>query len=169
MLIPVIEQVLSMNYFICCLVLFIVLIPGCQPLGTDYTFRRDGEITSSFEESIILPGYNYFFYGPEAEPLAVLGVRKEINFMPGLWKKVELTEKKLTDWVEIIDNRHRGVYGVYHGSRIIDKNGKEIGVWYSLFDRTTVRTNPDGGSISIYTPDDSRINRLLPRRSGDIK
>jgi hypothetical protein len=139
----------------------ILLLTACLPLQADFVFRREGEITRAFESSQVLPGYRYFYSGPEAEPIAILGIRQDIEFAPGLWKEVDLSGERLRGWMERIDNAYRDVHSLYYGSTIIDRQGGVVGIWYAMADWTHV-TMGENGVLTVYTPRESISGKVRP-------
>lgn len=130
------------------------MVAACLPLQGRFVFRRDAEVTRFFESSQVLPGYRYFYSGPEAEPVAILGIDQNVPFFPGFWKEVNLSEERLQAWMERIDNRYRDVHSLYYGSTIRDRQGRILGVWYAIADRTHV-TMDEKGVLSVYTSENT--------------
>lgn len=121
------------------------------------TFQRDSRIHHTFESGTVLPGYDYYYSGPEAQPLAVLGIRRGLQFEPGLWKRVELTEKGLRDWLWVIRNETRPPRDRYYGAKILAPDGSEVGVWFSFLDWVVAEVTPQG-QVIVHTPDQSGAN-----------
>jgi len=125
-----------------------------------YMFHADMRINDALESYHPLPGYTYYYSGPEDFPLAILGIRPEYRLKKQFWIPVDLTEKKLQDWMELIDNPHRGMKSRYHGKVIRTSEGEEIGIWYSPQEWSTVRVGPDR-EVIIYTPPNTLYNRII--------
>ena len=117
-----------------------------------YVFHEDLRINAALESYHPLPGYTYYYSGPEDFPLAILGIRPEYHLKKEFWIPVELTEKKLRGWMEVIDNPHRNLQTRYHGKIIRTAEGEEIGIWYSPQDWSTVRLGADGECESYTQP-----------------
>lgn len=144
------------------LVLLALLLIAAACGRPAYFFRVDLNINAALESNHPLPGYTYYYSGPEDFPLAILGIRPEYRLKQEFWRPVELTEKKLQGWMEIIDNPHRSLKTRYHGKVIRTAEGEEIGIWYSPQEWSTVRMGTDG-EVAIDTPP----NTLYPKISGD--
>ena len=121
------------------------------------TFQRDAKVNAAFETAVVLPGYDYYYSGPEARPLAIVGIRRGLQFEPGFWKPIALTEKELHDWLWVIRNDTRPPRDRYHGARILAPDGREIGVWFSFLDWVVAEMAPDGRVI-LHTPDQGAPN-----------
>jgi hypothetical protein len=142
----------------------VFLITGCATKDFGKLVRND-EVKKTFESATVLPGHTYYFTGPEAKPDAIIALDNSFTLANkrNFWIKVDITETMLQSWNRVIDNILR-VKRPYYGSRIITPDGREAGVWYSMFDYTVVKT-PTPQEIIIYTPDapvksEIRLNRF---------
>jgi len=141
----------------------LLLVAACgQPA---YIFHEDFRINASLESYHPLPGYTYYYSGPGDFPLAILGIRPEYHLKKEFWIPVELTEKKLQGWMEVIDNPHRNLQTRYHGKVIRTAEGEEIGIWYSPQEWSTVRLGADR-EVSIYTPFNTLYDRAIGNAGG---
>ena len=124
-----------------------------------YIFHGDSRINDALESYQPLPGYTYYYSGPEDFPLAILGISPEYRLKKEFWIPVDLTEKKLQGWMEVIDNPHRNLQTRYHGKVIRTAEGEEIGIWYSPQEWSTVRLGADR-EVSIHTPFNTLYNKV---------
>jgi hypothetical protein len=141
----------------------ILVLSSCQSGKSGY-LQLNKDITASFEACTVLPDYNYYYSGPDAQPEAILAVKKSYTFEKGLWKAIALDKKQLCDWMYMIDPDYRNVRDEYDGYTILSAEGKNVGLWYSREDRTTIKE--DNGKLIIYTPVD-RQNSSNPFRKRD--
>ena len=130
-----------------------------------YMFHEDLRINQALESYHPLPGYTYYYSGPEDFPLAILGIRPEYHLKKDFWIPVDLTEKKLRDWMDVIDNPHRNLQTRYHGEIIRAADGEEIGIWYSPQEWSTVRMGKDR-EVTIYTPPNTLYEKINARKGG---
>lgn len=121
------------------------------------TFQRDAKVHAAFEAATVLPEYDYYYSGPEAQPLAIIGIRRDLRFAPGFWQPLALTEKELRDWLWVIRNDTRPPRDRYHGARILAPDGGEIGVWFSFLDWVVAEVAADG-QVLLHTPDQNALN-----------
>lgn len=114
-------------------------------------FEPNGELTDAFYNYEVLPEYNYYYTGPEASPIAILGVRKEYTLISELWQPFSPTHEQLGNIIARMNDYYDfpdfGPYGAY----IISPTGERVAIWYSRIDYTTVRI--EDHRIEIYTPD----------------
>lgn len=129
----------------------LLLLSSCQ-IGKTGSMRLDNDVTAKFEACTILPGYDFYYIGPDAQPDVILAVKKEYTFTKGLWKAIALDQKKLCDWMRVIDPDSRGGRSEYDGYVIFSATGKDVGLWYARnwADWTTIKE--DNGTLIIYTP-----------------
>lgn len=144
------------------LTLFSALSAGCALLAQpEVAFERDGNLTAMFEEARVPPGYTWYYFGPEAAPTAILGIKPQYEFNQGLWKKIDLTPEKLKQWTDYLDVEYRVGSYYYSAAHLTDRQGNRFGIWYSYHLWTTVKVAPDG-MVSVYTPVEMRFRRLHP-------
>jgi hypothetical protein len=130
-----------------------------------FIFREDMAINDALESYQPLPGYTYYYSGPEDFPLAILGIRPEYHLKIGFWKPVALTKTQLQRWMEIIDNPHRSLKTRYHGKVIRTMAGEEIGIWYSPQEWSTVRLGADR-EVTIHTPPNTLYRKITGEAGG---
>ena len=111
--------------------------------------ERSREVTKKFETYQILPNYNYYTHGWGTVPYAIIGLPNNIKLRKGLWRAVEVTAPLLRSWVSRMD----AVYGFPpYGSLILDHEGKQIGIWYSSKQWTTVVIEEDN-QVAVFAPE----------------
>ncbi len=118
-------------------VLFIaaLVMAGCVSSSNNYgRFERDRGVKAAFENEKVDPAYNYYYYGVETFPKAVIGLSKGITLVSDLWQPIDLTPEKLHSWIDV--HAERSIWAPYeYGAVILNDAGKKIGVWYSLRSR----------------------------------
>ena len=55
----------------------------------------------SFKENRVPSDYNYFYYGFDTTPYALIGVEKKYDASSNLWREVEPNTEKFRNMVEI--------------------------------------------------------------------
>jgi hypothetical protein len=111
--------------------------------------KRDPDINRKFKTYKILPDHRYYTSGRANIPYAIIGIQKIYKLRPGLWQKINLTTPLLRSWVSQMDN----IYGYPpYGSAILDDNGKQIGIWYSSKQWTTVIIE-EKNEIAVLAPE----------------
>ncbi len=130
------------------LLVSLILLNGC--VANYGSLRPDGEVTRLFKTYQVQTEYQYYFSGPQSRPHAIMGIHRSYTLNSKLWKAVDISEEQLKSWVS---SRMYGRLGISpKGYYIVDPDGKRIGIWYSMWDTTTVKiVGP--GQVSVATPD----------------
>lgn len=138
---------------VCFLPLFCFLVAGCAIPENQGRLVRAGDVDRLIESATILPNHTYYYTGPEARPDAIIAIDNSLTLRSKYWIRVDDdVADRLTMWNRLIDNatRYRSAYD-YEGARIMTPDGRQVGVWYSIYDHTVVRF-PDASTIIIYAP-----------------
>lgn len=139
------------------LLLLLNVLAGCAATQQNYgTFKEDAKITEAFAAAQILPDYKYYYSGPANYPTAILGIHRDYQLQSDLWNKTDLTESRLKEWMDELNDSFRSFKYGYHGFAILDQTGKQVGIWYSMLGGVTVKIKPDN-QIIVYTPDNTLI------------
>ena len=129
-------------------VIVFMVFSGC---ASNYgCLQQSRDVTKLFEHFKILDNYRYYYSGTETEPNAIIGIKNEYILVTKLWKDVDFTGKQLKNWIDRMHQTHDFPVSPY-GSLILDQEGKQVGIWYSVWDRTTVKIEKDN-HIVIHTP-----------------
>ena len=112
--------------------------------------ERSKEVTRAFEAVQISADHHYYTSGQGNIPTAIIGISKTYRLRPGLWKSVALTPQKLRSWVRQMEIIYDGFPP--YGSRILDDNGNQIGIWYSSKQWTTIIMDEDN-QVAVFTPE----------------
>ena len=132
--------------------LIVVIILGCATTGPRGTLTADSEVKALFESYRVLEGFNYYYNGPQGRPTAILAIRNEYELVNPEWIKLEATSARLKKWVDWYDQTF-GMRTRYfpNGFRIRNHTGEDIGMWYSIEDRTVILVEEENRLI-IYPP-----------------
>jgi len=122
--------------------------------GENYGMLKPSEtVTASFESYRHAPDLDYWFSGPESQPLTIIGVEKRFRFDSAEhWMKVGPGEESLKRLVEGIQSkalhRNRNLWGF----EMIDQRGERIGEWYSTAGIQAVIKRTGIDSIEVWPP-----------------
>ena len=114
--------------------------------------RRSPEVNDIFKSYQVLSDHRYYFSGPESRPEVILGIHRDYTLKTTQWTEVVLTESLLRKWVDWL-NFHFDSYVRYFpaGYAILDPDGKQVGIWYSIWDYAPVIFNEDN-VIEVFPP-----------------
>ncbi|MGD9173532.1 MAG: hypothetical protein PVF29_05190 [Desulfobacterales bacterium] len=111
--------------------------------------ERSSEITKIFETHQILPDHQYYYSGWGSVPYAIIAIDSQYKLRKGLWNQIEATVPMLRNWVREMDI----IYGYPpYGSRILDHKGRQLGVWYSSKQWTTIIIEEEN-EIAVLAPE----------------
>ncbi|MFB3926640.1 MAG: hypothetical protein ACE14T_11360 [Syntrophales bacterium] len=124
--------------------------------------RPSKSATADFENYRIRPDDNYYYSGPEYIPNAIIGIDKKYILETQLWKKLDLTPKKLRDLVHEMRLKGLDTGHMLHGFDIVDQYGNVVGIWYSVLGVSTVVRTEEGNRLILYTPPLNVYEQELP-------
>ena len=139
------------------LLLMTVVIPlffsGCAGTGNYGTFQIDRELNQMFLSYQVMPDYNYFTSGGYDKPNAILGVHKDYLMVTDFWYSIpNVNSAQIEKWIRTIDPEDRGVGHSYFAYYILDPEGKQVGIWYSIQTYTVVKFLEEN-RIDVYPPE----------------
>lgn len=150
------------------LIIFGLMVTGCVAGNGNYgKLVYDNDVKEKFEDFQFYHQYKYYYYGSKTLPEAFLGIDEDIELKSSLWRPIELTPEILLDWIRIQANRKEGNLGRF-GSVMLDANGKQIGVYYSLrsWEQWTMIRIVGEKEIKVASPSDPSPGRFNPRTGG---
>lgn len=109
--------------------------------------------TDIWQSYQILPNYKYYYSGPSSQPNYIIGIDDSYNLTSKLWKPVDLTPEMLENWINYVRPRV-GYSPQLYGADITDKDGRRIGLWYSVLDWRLLGTAivGDNNQVSVTRP-----------------
>lgn len=123
-------------FFIALLFILTAVFSGCS--GNYGRLQLSKEVNKTFEDAVILPDHTYYYSGGDARPRAILAIQNSYKLRTSLWKKVDLDPERLRNWI-LFMTEFRGYNFRTFGSRVLDPQGKQVGIWYSAWNRTPVK------------------------------
>ncbi len=149
------------------LTLLATLTVACA--GTYGSLQRSKDVSKTFERHEVMADHAYYATGPEARPTAILAIHRSYTLKPGLWRSVEMTPEVLSRLVDAMTDQ-LGFTPAILGGVIADPAGKRVGVWYSLYSRTTIRFEPENVIVvSLPSADNDPFSRGGNRLPGRLR
>ncbi len=127
-------------------------LSGCAQCVDCGRMVMDHRVTSVFTSATINPDYRYYYSGNEAEPDAIMGLRKEYTLTGGYWYEKELTQEHLAWWVDNIETSRVLFADGPNGFEIVRPDGGIAGLYYSRLEWVVIKF-PEPGVIYVSTPD----------------
>lgn len=111
--------------------------------GSGAFFQRSNDVASQFEKGVVLPDHRYYEGGPSAKPNALAAIHSDYELDSEHWREISNpTSESLSKMVRKVRFVSGAEYKekIYpNGARIIGKNGRVIGVWYSVYEYSQIR------------------------------
>ena len=133
---------------VCRWLLGLLLVTACA--GAYGSLQRSSAVGRAFERSEVLEDHRYYTAGSEAQPTAIMAIRRDYTLETELWRSVDMTPDMLERLVDAM-TQQLGFSPAIMGSAILDPRGRQIGVWYSPVGRTTIRFGSDN-VITVSLP-----------------
>jgi len=139
------------RFALAAIVLFLLLcLGGCA--GHYGRLQPSSEVTALFKSYRILPDHNYYFSGPDGWPDAIIAVDEKFTLVSSQWTAFMPTPQRLRNLMDYAQT-HYGTDTHYfpYGYTILTPDGRKVGVWYAIWDWTTIEMRADN-EVVIYPP-----------------
>jgi hypothetical protein len=150
------------NVFIPFLFIILIFMTGC--VGSFGTFQPNPGLLEQYREGSLPEDYNYYYCGRSNQPYAVVGIDKAYGFNDRVWFKIE-SESQVYKKIDSLSELHYNSGSLYH-SDILDAVGKKIGVWFSYYQYSPVRVDPQTKVVEVFNPynpnDDDEGSSVIP-------
>jgi hypothetical protein len=121
---------------------------GCA--GNYGGLRKNGDVNRIFKSYQVLVDYNYYYNGPKGRPDAIMGIHRTYTLQTTQWTPIDLTVNQLKKWIQWFDAYYGDNTTYYpYGFQILDPDGNPLGVWFSIWNHTTVEVKEDN-QLAIF-------------------
>ncbi len=141
----------------------ILALAGCASFKMRGSFQVDQAVDRSFERFEFRQDMNYYSTGSDSYPNALMGLDKQYTLESDLWKKVE-SAATFKEMVQGMQKKTSEMNLVLHGFRILDNEGKAIGIWYAILEARAALVMKGDKRVLVYTPD---LDLYIRREGGD--
>ncbi len=145
--------------------LVVLLVAGCGAPKDYALIEKNFTVAPLFRSGKVLPEYQYYYNGPEAEPIALLALDRSYRLEAKFWTEIDLTDAKLANWIKEFD-RLSGDYDDLAGVRIdyapleiFTQDGQRIGVLYSRYE-WVVAWFGEGKTLTVTPPQASGLQKM---------
>jgi hypothetical protein len=134
------------------LAVFIVIgsIAGC---AHNYgRLQPSSAVTAIFKADRVLPNHKYYFAGPEGWPDAIIAVSADFTLVSDQWTAFKPSPQRLRRMMDYDQTNYgTSTHHFPYGYTILAPDDRKVGVWYSIWDWTTIEMRSDH-AIDIYPP-----------------
>ena len=137
--------------FVC--VLMFLCASGCAGRRGLYGhINPSRDVTQAFEKYEVKPDLNYYIYGRDLYPDAIIGIDKRYTLITKMWKKREFTTETMKALVLNMQSKamDRNII-IVRGFNIFDEEGNDIGDWYSIHHPMTSVKRIEDNQLIILT------------------
>ncbi|MBI5845513.1 MAG: hypothetical protein HZB23_12690 [Deltaproteobacteria bacterium] len=128
-----------------------LIATGCAGAFKDYgQVRASREATDMFEGGRLPADHRYYYVGPGSEPDAIIGIAPGYTLKSRLWKPVDLNDATLSALIRTMTRGLSSGTAIW-GATLMDKDGRQVGVWYSPGETTTLRVT-EKGEVFVNPP-----------------
>ncbi len=114
--------------------------------------QHDLRVNAIFNRYEVLPDHTYYFSGPEGRPDAIMAILSGYVLETTQWTAFNPGDGTLKKWVDGMNFYHiSGIRKRPYGFIILDAEGNQVGIWYSIWDWTAIITHADR-RIEIFPP-----------------
>lgn len=142
----------------------LVVLGGCaQNHGR---LQRSEKIDKIFKTYHVLPDHKYYYTGPGGRPDAIIAIHIDYTLETSQWTSFNPSGDTLRKGVDSINfHNNTRVRNYPYGFIIFEPGGRQVGVWYSIWDWTTVIMDQDN-RIKVFPPavEDPFGNGELPEK-----
>ncbi|MBC2713540.1 MAG: hypothetical protein HGJ94_21840 [Desulfosarcina sp.] len=146
------------------------LIFGCAS-GFAY-YRRSLDVSVQFEKGEVIPDHRYYVGGPKQKPNAIVAIQNDYQLESEHWTEVSVTPDTLKQMLQRIGHVDGAEYKerqfMHNGARLFAPDGRQIGLWYSVFDYSQVRFLEGNRVYLSYPPSHLPPNVRVPGFERDI-
>ncbi|HEX7538880.1 MAG TPA: hypothetical protein VF358_01125 [Syntrophales bacterium] len=127
--------------------------------GENYgMLKPSADVTAAFESHRPAADLDYWFSGPESQPITIIGVEKRFRFdSADHWMRGNEAEESLKRLITGMQSgalqRNRNL----RGFEIVDQRGERIGEWYSTVGIQAVIKRTGIDSVEIWPPSPDKV------------
>ena len=126
-----------------------LLFLGCST-GNTGRVTHSREVAHAFETYHVYPDHRYYYLHLEKNPWAVLALQKPFSVSKNQWTEFDPNSQKLEKIVGLVKD-FPFEYSNTYGSFIEDREGNQIGYWYSKLRIRSFKIDKETQKVSILT------------------
>ena len=127
-----------------------VFLSGC--IGSYGATNFNQDLLDAYENRLSLGDYDYYYRGRPHLPYAIIGIDKTYTFDDRFWVKIDTMEDVYDKISRLFAEPFES--NTLSAADITDHRGNKIGIYFSLYNYTVVKVNPEGSGVEVYNPYD---------------
>lgn len=130
------------------LLVFLIALSGCSASKYGKLESRK-EVQQAFKSYQVLPNHTYYYRGAYSRPSAIVGINQNYEMNLSNWGKIDTDSKDFAILVDRIGFQGMGNQIQPWGSVILDRDGNQVGVWYSAARAAAVEINENHQIVNL--------------------
>ncbi len=130
------------------LTMIVLAFSGCSAANYGQ-LKSNTEVTQAFQSYQILPNYQYFYRGTYSQPIAIAAIRPDFELKSKLWVEIDPKSKDFQSLIDKVSLQGSGSTIQPWGFTILDRSGRDVGVWYSAIRAAVVDINENGQIVNL--------------------
>jgi hypothetical protein len=118
-------------------------------MSEDGKLKSTPEVTRAFEAYQSLPGHKYYYKGTYSQPVVIVGINENYELNSKLWVGIDPESKDFRILIDKVSLQGSGTTTEPWGLTILDKSGRDVGVWYSAIRAAAVDINENGQIVNL--------------------
>jgi hypothetical protein len=130
------------------IVMMLGIVMGCS--ASNYgRLESNSEVTQAFQTYHILPDHTYYYRGTASRPFVVAGIHKNFTLDSPLWVEIDPQSEDFRTLIDRVSLQGTGSTTQPWGFTILDKSGRNVGVWYSAIRAAAVDVDENGRIVNL--------------------
>jgi hypothetical protein len=130
-------------------ILTLTLFFGCATANTGY-LKHSRDVAKAFETYQIFADHRYYYLNQENNPFAVAALKSPYTLRDNLWTEFDPQSDQLEKVVGLIEGFPVN-YSYPYGAYLMDRQGNQIGYWYSSLRMAGITVDNETQRVSIST------------------
>jgi len=130
------------------LLMFLIALSSCSASKYGKLESRK-EVQQTFKSHQVLPNHTYYYRGAFSSPIVIVGINQNYEMNLKNWVKIDTDSKDFATLVDRIGFQGGGSQIQPWGSVILDREGNQVGVWYSAARAAAVEINENRQIVNL--------------------
>jgi hypothetical protein len=129
--------------------MMLITLSGCSA-SKHGKLTSNKDVAQAFQGYQILPNHKYYYRGVYSKPTVIVGINQNYKLNLQLWVAIDRESKDLRILIDRVNFQGMGNPVQPWGFTILDRDGKEVGVWYSALRAAAVEIEENGQIVKLF-------------------
>ena len=131
------------------LFLFFISFGGCSAPNYGRLESRKA-VQQAFQNHQTLPDHKYYYAGVRSKPTVIVGINQNYQLTDRMWIEIDSESEDFGIIIDRVSLLNTDFRIQAWGFVILDPEGQEAGVWYSIIRSAAVRIDENGQINKLY-------------------